>query len=290
MARWELNRFIGSFVLRVGVEDFNEVANVDLRDNSRQTLYIRKRDNRPVTTFALSAPAQLPPLLLIDDDRSLASLIAEYCTAGGFSITSARSGEDGIRMARQQHFLLIILDVMLPGMDGFEVLRQLRRTSKTPILMLTTRGAAMDRVHGLETGADDYLAKPFQPEELVARIKTILRRVYPKEDEAKLTVGDVTLDELERSVLLGRDRLELTGAEFHLLRLLLSHPGDPMTRDELIPVIFGRESTAFDRSIDNLVNNLRRKLGPQADGTDRIRTIRNIGYCYTVRNDGAGAS
>jgi two-component system, OmpR family, response regulator CpxR len=262
----------------------------NLRDSSRQTLLGGKRNNRAVSAFALSTPIQLSPLLLIDDDRSLASLIAEYCAAGGFSITSALSGEAGIRMARQQYFMLIILDVMLPGIDGFEVLKRLRQTSKTPILMLTTRGAAVDRVHGLESGADDYLAKPFQPEELVARIKTILRRVYPKDDAAKLTVGDVAIDELERSVLLGDERLELTGAEFHLLRLLLNHPGDPMSREELIPRIFGREPTAFDRSIDNLVNNLRRKLGPYADGADRIRSIRNIGYCYAIRNDGMSAS
>jgi two-component system response regulator CpxR len=262
----------------------------DLRDSSRQTLSSRKGDNKAVSAFAFSAPIQLSPLLLIDDDRSLASLIAEYCAAGGFSITSALSGEDGLRMARQQFFMLIVLDVMLPGIDGFEVLRRLRQTSKTPILMLTTRGAAMDRVHGLESGADDYLAKPFQPEELVARIKTILRRVYPKDAAAKLIFGDVTVDELERLVLLGDERIELTGAEFHLLRLLISHPGDPMSREELIPRIFGREATTFDRSIDNLVNHLRRKLGPHADGTERIRSVRNIGYCYAIRNDGMGAS
>jgi two-component system response regulator CpxR len=263
---------------------------VDLRDSFRRMLSSGKGDNKAVSAFAFSAPIQLSPLLLIDDDRSLASLIAEYCAAGGFSITSALSGEDGIRMARQQFFMLIVLDVMLPGIDGFEVLKRLRQTSKIPILMLTTRGAAMDRVHGLESGADDYLAKPFQPEELVARIKTILRRVYPKDDAAKLILGDVTVDELERSVLLCDERIELTGAEFHLLRLLLSHPGDPMSREELIPRIFGREATAVDRSIDNLVNNLRRKLGPHADGTDRIRSVRNIGYCYAIRNDGTGIS
>jgi two-component system response regulator CpxR len=257
----------------------------DLCDSSRQTPSSQKRDNKAVSAFAFSAPIQLSPLLLIDDDRSLASLIAEYCAAGAFSITSALSGEDGIRMAGQQFFMLIVLDVMLPGIDGFEVLKRLRQTSNTPILMLTTRGAAMDRVHGLESGADDYLAKPFQPEELVARIKTILRRVYPKDDAAKLIFGDVTIDELERSVLRGDERIELTGAEFHLLRLLLSHPGDPMSREELIPRIFGREATAFDRSIDNLVNNLRRKLGSHTDGTDRIRSVRNIGYCYAIRND-----
>jgi len=238
----------------------------------------------------LQTPAQLSPLLLIDDDRSLALLISEYCRVGGFSITSALSGEDGLRLASQQHFLLIILDVMLPGMDGFEVLERLRLSSDTPILMLTTRGAALDRVHGLENGADDYLAKPFQPEELVARIKSILRRVYPKEGLAKITIGDITVDESERSIKLCDQRLDLTGAEFDLLRLLLGQPGAPLSREKLIPRIFGRDPTSFDRSIDNLVNNLRRKLGTHQDGTERIKSVRNVGYCYVIANEGAESS
>jgi len=203
---------------------------------------------------------QLSPLLLIDDDRSLASLIAEYCEEGGFAITSALSGEDGIRLARQQFFQIIILDVMLPGIDGFEVLKRLRQTSRTPILMLTTRGASMDRVRGLDEGADDYLPKPFQPEELVARLKTILRRSAPRELTSKYAIGDLTVDENARSVAREEEELDLTGAEFHLLKLLLSQPGDPLSREELIPRVFDREPGSFDRSIDNLVNNLRRKF------------------------------
>jgi two-component system, OmpR family, response regulator CpxR len=238
--------------------------------------------------LTLQAPGQLSPLLLID--RSLASLISEYCGVGGFSITSALSGEDGLRLARQQHFLLIILDVMLPGMDGFEVLERLRLSSDIPILMLTTRGAALDRVHGLENGADDYLAKPFQPEELVARIKSILRRVYPKDGLAKFTIGDITVDESERSIKLCDQRLDLTGAEFDLIRLLLGQPGESLSREKLIPRIFGRDPTSFDRSIDNLVNNLRRKLGTHQDGTERIKSVRNVGYCYVIANEGAESS
>jgi DNA-binding response OmpR family regulator len=238
-----------------------------------------------VTGLALQTPTPLCPLLLIDDDRSLASLIAEYCASGGFSITSALNGEEGIRLARQQYFNLIILDVMLPGIDGFEVLKRLHRSSNIPILMLTTRGAAMDRVYGLENGADDYLAKPFQPEELVARIKSILRRSDPPNPAARFSLGDLTVDELERSITLDGQSIDLTGAEFHLLKLLLNHPGDPLSREELIPRIFGREPTSFDRSIDNLVNNLRRKLGLHPDGGERIKSIRNIGYSYVVAND-----
>jgi two-component system response regulator CpxR len=235
-----------------------------------------------VTRLTNPGFGQPSPLLLIDDDRSLASLIAEYCAAGGFSITSALNGEEGIRLARQQYFQLIILDVMMPGIDGFEVLKRLRSSSNIPVLMLTTRGAAMDRVQGLEDGADDYLAKPFQPEELIARIKSILRRVSPKDVASKLSIADLTVDETERSVEVSNERIELTGAEFTLLKLLMTNPGDPLPRQELIPRLFGRDPSTFDRSIDNLVNNLRKKLGPHPDGSERIRSVRNIGYCYVA--------
>lgn len=214
---------------------------------------MKKPDTRSVIGLALQAPAQLAPLLLIDAGRSLASLISDYCGAGGFSITSALSGEEGIRLARQQHFLLVIHDVILLGIDGFEVLKCLRRSADTPILMLTTSGAALDRVHGLENGADDYLAMPFQPEELVLRVKSILQRAYPKDGPTKLTIGDLIVDESERSIRLSGQRLELTEAEFSLISLLLAQPGEPLPREELIPRIFGREPTGLDRSFDTLV-------------------------------------
>lgn len=235
-----------------------------------------------VTRATHPGSGPLAPLLLIDDDRSLASLLVEYCAAGGFSITSALNGEEGIRLVRQEPFQLVILDVMMPGIDGFEVLKLLRSWSNIPVLMLTTRAAAMDRIQGLERGADDYLGKPFQAEELVARIKSILRRVHPAENVAKLSVGDLVVDETERSTRIDGKPYELTGAEFNLLKVLVSNPGDPLSREELIPRLFGREASAFDRSIDNLVNNLRKKLGPYPDGTERIKSIRNIGYCYVI--------
>ena len=240
--------------------------------------------------LALPDSGQLIPLLLIDDDRSLASLLAEYCTAAGFSISSALSGEEGLLRSRRQHFFLIILDVMMPGMDGFEVLRRLRRSTDVPVLMLTTRNAGVDRVRGLEGGADDYLAKPFQPEELVARIRSILRRVHPRDIGGQLTVGDLILNETKRSVTLANQRLDLTGAEYSLLRLLLLGPGEPLAREELIPRIFGREPTSLDRSIDNLVNNLRRKLGTYPDGAERIRSVRNVGYCYVLDGGESGSA
>lgn len=240
----------------------------------------RMSENTLMTRLALTDAGQSIPLLLIDDDRSLASLLMEYCTPAGFSIYSARSGEDGLVQVRQRSFSLIILDVAMPGIDGFEVLKRLREFTDTPVIMLTTRDASIDRVRGLESGADDYLAKPFQPEELVARVKSILRRVQPKERSSQIVVGDLTMYEAERSLALSGQRLDLTGAEYGLLRLLLLSSGEPLTREELIPSIFGREPNAFDRSIDNLVNNLRRKLGTHPDGSERIKSVRNVGYCY----------
>ena len=258
-------------------------------DNSRQKQAAFRSNNRYVTDRPLQSSLYPSRLLLIDDDRSLAALIAEYFGPAGFAVTPTFSGEDGIRIARQQYFLLIILDVMLPGIDGFEVLKRIRRTSGTPILMLTTRGAAKDRIYGLESGADDYLPKPFQPEELLARIHSILRRTLPKESPSALTLGDITINELGRSVTLEGQQLDLTGAEFQLLKLLISRPGEPLSREELIPRIFGRESTGMDRSIDNLVNNLRKKLGTHAHGLDRFKSIRNVGYSYVAGNTGSTA-
>jgi two-component system response regulator CpxR len=254
------------------------------KDSSRHVSKIKTRDNGRVTGSVLRPSASL---LLIDDDRSLAALIGEYCAPAGFTITPAFTGEEGIRLIRQQYFPLVILDVMLPGIDGFKVLARLRRHSTVPVLMLTTRGAAMDCIQGLDLGADDYLSKPFQPEVLVARIKSILRRTGQKEQAGRLSLGDVTLDDLERSTTVGDMRVDLTGAEFHLLHLLVMHPGESLSREELIPRIFGREAGTFDRSIDNLVNNLRKKLGTHPDGAERIKSIRNVGYSYVIVNDEA---
>ncbi|SDE80673.1 response regulator transcription factor [Terriglobus roseus] len=249
---------------------------------------IRMSENTLMTRQVVTDAGQSIPLLLIDDDRSLASLLMEYCIPAGFSIHSALSGEDGLLQTRQRCFSLIILDVSMPGIDGFEVLKRLREFTDTPILMLTTRDASVDRVRGLESGADDYLAKPFQPEELIARIKSILRRVHRKERSGQIVVGDLAMYEAERSLLLSGQRLDLTGAEYGLLRLLLLSSGEPLTREELIPIIFGREPNSFDRSIDNLVNNLRRKLGTHPDGSERIKSVRNVGYCYVQMSGESG--
>jgi DNA-binding response OmpR family regulator len=172
---------------------------------------------------------------------------------------------------------------MLPGIDGFEVLERLRLFSNVPVLMLTTRGTSADRIRGLRMGADDYLPKPFEPDELIARINSILRRIRPSMNGlCFISIGDVELDERSRRVTSAGAAVELTGAEFSLLHLLLSKPGNIFSRQELIPRVLSRQESGVDRSIDTLVKNLRRKLGPFPDGSDRIQSVRGIGYVYVI--------
>jgi two-component system response regulator CpxR len=181
---------------------------------------------------------------------------------------------------------------MLPGLNGFEVLRQLRMQSSIPVLMLTARGDDVDRIVGLEIGADDYLPKPFNPRELVARVHAILRRAAPNSEgpalnSESLQVGDVELDTRSRVVRRSGEIIELTTAEFDLLRVLLQQAGKVVPREQLFQEVLGREFAVFDRSIDNHVSSLRRKLGSRINGVDRIKSVRNVGYQYAVVVDPA---
>jgi two-component system response regulator CpxR len=233
------------------------------------------------------APAQTQ-LLLVDDDDALGELVSEYAAYEGYAVTTANTGELGLRIVARKTFALVILDVMLPGIDGFEVLERLRHFSDVPVLMLTTRGAASDRIRGLRSGADDYLPKPFEPDELFARVKTILRRIHPSLNGLSfISIGDIELDEPFRRVTRGGEVVELTGAEFSLLQLLTSHPGTTFSRQELIPRVLSRQESGIDRSIDSLVSNLRRKLGPFPDGSERIRSVRGVGYVYVIAEEEA---
>ena len=222
-------------------------------------------------------------LLLVDDDVALGELVSEYAAYEEYAVTTANTGELGLRMIARKAFALVILDVMLPGIDGFEVLERLRHFSDVPVLMLTTRGAASDRIRGLKMGADDYLPKPFEPDELLARVNSILRRIQPSMNGLSfVSIGDIELDERFRRVTCGGIAVELTGAEFSLLQLLISHPGTTLSRQELIPRVLSRQESGIDRGIDSLVSNLRRKLGPFPDGSDRIRSVRGVGYVYVI--------
>ncbi len=226
-------------------------------------------------------------VLIIDDDAGLCELVAEYLQPEGFVVEAMKNGELGIERALSNEHALVILDVMLPGMNGFDVLRRIRAKSRIPVLMLTARGDDIDRIVGLEIGADDYLPKPFNPRELVARIRAILRRTRPGDatnniDRGTLVVGDVEIDNSTRGVRRGGEVVELTGVEYDLLERLLRSAGQIAKREELVKEVLGREPSPFDRSIDMHVSNLRKKLGHQVNGLERIKTIRGVGYIYAA--------
>ena len=226
-------------------------------------------------------------ILLIDDDRELCDLVAEYLTPEGFDIHSVHDGETGLRRALSGDYGFVVLDVMLPGLGGFEILRRLRAESNVPVLMLTARGAEIDRILGLEIGADDYLPKPFNPRELVARIRAVQRRFAakdgPESEHARgLIVGDVALDLTSRSVRLVGKPVDVTSVEFNVLETLMGAAGSVVTREHLSKTALGRRLTPYDRSIDTHVSNLRRKLGNYADNSERIKSVRSVGYFYAM--------
>ncbi|ACD93788.1 response regulator [Trichlorobacter lovleyi] len=224
-------------------------------------------------------------ILVIDDDRELCGLLEEYLVAEGFAVESVHTGPQGAEQGSQGNYALIVLDVMLPGLNGFDVLRRIRGESSVPVVMLTARGEEVDRIVGLEMGADDYLPKPFNPRELVARIRAIQRRQSTAQKdgtaaEAVLVVGDLVLDPGRRTVLQGERSVVLTSIEFSVLELLLAQAGRVISRDDICSQALGRQLNSFDRSIDVHVSSLRRKLGPAGDGSERIKSVRGIGYIY----------
>lgn len=224
-------------------------------------------------------------ILIIDDDIELCELVGEFLTLEGFAIAAIHDGEQGAQKALSEAYSLIVLDVMLPSLNGFEVLRRIRAKQRTPIIMLTARGEDVDRIIGLELGADDYLPKPFNPRELVARIRAVLRRMQPEPPpppaSEKLSVDDVELSLSSRVVRCAGQLIELTSAEFDLLELLLASAGRVVTREDIAQRALGKEYSPFDRSIDMHVSNLRKKLGDRPDGIERIKSVRGVGYIYT---------
>lgn len=223
-------------------------------------------------------------ILIIDDDEDLCELVSEYLEVEGFEVETVHDGESGLQSAKgnDQIYDLAILDVMLPKMSGFDVLRELRQTSKLPVLMLTARGDDMERIVGLEIGADDYLPKPFNPRELVARIRAILRRVELTEESKsgeneKLQIDDVELQTAARSATRAGEDLNLTSVEFDLLAAFLREAGQVVKKEDLSRNVLDRDLSPYDRSLDMHVSNLRKKLD-----NDRIKTIRSVGYIYTI--------
>jgi DNA-binding response OmpR family regulator len=222
-------------------------------------------------------------LLIVDDDVELCALLAERLAEDGFDLSAAHNGIDGLERASTGGYSLVILDVMLPRMGGIDVLKQLRARSSVPVLMLTARGDDIDRIIGLEVGADDYLPKPFNPRELVARIKAILRRIEERRtDFEKFTAGDILIDTALREAYIGDRSLQLTTIEFALLEVLVRNPGRALSREYLTDIALGRRLGAFDRTIDVHISNLRRKLDERR-GIQRIKTIRGSGYLLAPR-------
>jgi OmpR family response regulator RpaB len=216
-------------------------------------------------------------ILLIDDDELLAAPLAAFFKRFDVELDSATRPSTGLLMLRAQAFDAVILDVMLPEMDGFELCRTIRRDSDIPILMLTARGDVMDRVVGLEIGADDYLPKPFEPRELLARIQTVLRRARaPNAAARRLAFEGLTIDLDRRQVVCGGNTVELTSTEFELLALLAGEPQKVFSRDEILNRLRGHEADLYTRAVDILVSRLRRKLEP----LDCIKTLRNAGYMF----------
>ena len=224
-------------------------------------------------------------ILVIDDDVELCSLVTEYLKPEGFQVEAVHDGKTGLNRALSGDHLLVVLDVMLPGLNGFDVLRRLRDGSRVPVLLLTARGEDVDRIVGLEIGADDYLPKPFNPRELVARIRAILRRTHSAGGEALvpeiIKVGDVELDPARRSVHHHGKPVELTSVEFGLLQVLLREAGRVVTREALVDEVLGRKFSPFDRSIDMHVSKVRKKLG-DTDTEDHIKTVRGAGYIFAL--------
>jgi two-component system response regulator CpxR len=219
-------------------------------------------------------------ILVIDDDAELCELVTRFLSREGFAIRWAPNGAAGVERALAEEFSLIVLDVMMPDADGFEVLSRIRRHVRTPVLMLTARGDTRDRIRGLEMGADDYLPKPFDPAELLARIRAILRRAAPQLPGAAISVGDIELDDGSRTVWRAGKAVDLTTVEFDLLAALMRVAGKTVSREDLVRDVLGRDFSPFDRSIDTHICNLRRKLGPLEDGGERIKGVRGAGYLY----------
>ncbi len=225
-------------------------------------------------------------ILIIDDDTELCEMLTKYLQQEGFETEAIHHGRRGLDLARAAEHDLIVLDVMLPAMNVFDILRELRTTSNIPVLLLTARGEAVDRIVGLEIGADDYLPKPFNPRELLARIRAITRRNARETGESaarkrsSLTVGDLRLDPSSRTVLLKGKPVAVTAVEFSLLEVLLRAAGTIVSRDDLAAAVLGRKLSAFDRSIDVHISKLRKKLGTLPKQEERIKAIRNSGYMY----------
>jgi two-component system, OmpR family, response regulator RstA len=228
-------------------------------------------------------PASQDRILLVEDDTKLSRLVTEFLEANGYRVSTETHGDKAVERIIEEVPDLVILDLMLPGLDGLSVCKRVRAQYKYPILMLTARGEETDELQGLEIGADDYIAKPVRPQLLLARIKTLLRRVRRFDsDQQRITLGTVEIDAGRRAVKIDARSIEVTTTEFELIWFLARHAGEVVTRDQISHALRGHEWDGLDRSIDLAVSRLRKKLGDDGRNPERIRSIRSAGYMWAV--------
>jgi two-component system, OmpR family, response regulator BaeR len=219
-------------------------------------------------------------ILIVEDERKLADLLRDYLREAGYTVSWLDRGDRVVSRVKRDPPGLILLDIMLPGTDGTEVCREIRKFSKIPILMITARVEEVDRIIGLELGADDYICKPFSPREVVARVKAVLRRAYSEPETTRLAVGPISLDETTRRVSVDEEVLNLTPSEFGLLKIMMAHPGRVFSRSELLDKVQGYQFEGYDRTIDTHIKNIRKKITEKLPDREVIHTVYGIGYKF----------
>ena len=224
-------------------------------------------------------------ILVVEDEKKIANLLCDYLKEAGFRTSTQDNGNRVISQVKKDAPDLILLDVMLPGKDGMELCREIRQVSNIPIIMITARVEEIDRLLGLELGADDYICKPFSPREVVARVKTVFRRVHAEPQTNNLVVGSISLDDESHQVMIGNQVLNLTPNEFGLLKIMMSRPNRVFSRSELINRVQGYGFEGYDRTIDTHIKNLRKKIDRQLPGQEIISTVYGIGYKFSVSSD-----
>ncbi len=224
-------------------------------------------------------------VLIVEDEIKISQVLGAYLERAGYAACCLRRGDEVIPHVKKNPPALVLLDIMLPGMDGMEVCRELRKFSSTPVIMITARVDEIDRLLGLELGADDYICKPFSPREVVARVKAVLRRTRPRQTETQLTVGETFLDEQRHQVLIGGKEVKLTPCEFLLLKALLTHPNRVFSRAELLNLVQGYDFEGYDRTIDTHIKNLRKKVATTAPGLELVSTVYGIGYKFSCPDE-----
>lgn len=217
-------------------------------------------------------------ILIVEDEPKIAAILKEYLEKAGYRATRVSRGDQAIAQVRKSLPDLILLDIMLPGMDGMAVCRELRKFSDIPIIMITAKAEEIDRLLGLEIGADDYICKPFSPREVVARVKAVLRRIHSETAQKNLSLGPISIDEAGHQAMVSGEVLDLTPSEFRLLQVLISQPGRVFLRDELLSRVQGYDCDGYDRTIDSHIKNLRKKIAICLPGLEIITTVYGLGY------------